>query len=332
MGQAETIETPYLYYRSSDKNESAGDEIRVEEKAYLLEEDNPEVTEYYYFEEHHPKDYPIRTNDYQYTSWSEWSRRQEEGKEEEQRTIYSYQRLKKIKTLQFQVSSSLGFLSLKINGKECLKKESFLFYPKETFEITLEESLYPEEIKLEMTVYRLSNDPSAQINITDPKKEYVEKTIKINEPGISLICEKGIHLLKKLLLENKVQTTTDLKDLFYIKIKKQEQEYRYREKKYRFQKEPKQIKSKGKEKEGYHLVGGEVKYHYYRKEKIELYDEIVLDGYIELNQIVKRTTFPLKDLKIASSSSCGKTILTFTYQDFSFKREAYINCEEEHVD
>ncbi len=327
--KAETIETPYLYYRSSQNSKLEIGEIREEETTYLLEEKAPSKTKEYYPLGKNPKDYPFRTNEVNYSEWSEWGTKKETTMEEEQQTLYTYQRLKKIDSLVIETSPSLALLSIKINGKEYLEKNSSLIYLESPLEIKLEKSFYPEEITLEIKVYRLLNDSKAKLTMTDKRQEYIEKEIKVTTPGISQITEKGIHLLKKLLLERETKTTNDLKDLFYIHILNEKVEYRYREKKYKYQKKPKQILSQEKEKEGYYVKEETTTYHFYRKEKIELYDNIILDGYIELNNIVKTTTFPLKNLKIASSMPCGNTILTFTYQTFSFQKEAYIKCEEE---
>ena len=65
----------------------------------------------------------------------------------------------------------------------------------------------------------------------------------------------------------------------------------------------------------------------YRKEKIEVFDNINLSNYLDLSKIIKSSTIPLSKLKFNYIVNCSKTPLIIEYQNFKTEIDIVFNCQ-----
>ena len=123
--------------------------------------------------------------------------------------------------------------------------------------------------------------------------------------------------IKKVLKENGGE---------YIKVISKEKLYRYRKKYYKCYKDDSITDTLVHN--GYKVVDTINKYYLYRKETIEVYDDITLSNYLDLSKVIKKSTIPLSKLEFNYSNTCSKTILTIKYQDFKENIDITFDCND----
>ena len=79
---------------------------------------------------------------------------------------------------------------------------------------------------------------------------------------------------------------------------------------------------------GYKVVSTFNKYYLYRKEIIEVYDNIILNNYLDLDKVIKTSTIPLSKLEFNYDNNCGSTVLSIKYKDFKVDIDVIFNCED----
>ena len=310
-----------LPYEKVERSVNPKYEKRKKEVWYLLEEKESEITRKYYEIGKNPKDYPIQTKQKKYSSYGPYGtiKKEIEGYQRDEKEIYYYREMKKINKLILTDFEDISMLEIKVNGKKInnllKEKEIILSFP----------SQRPDDITLDITAFILQDARGPSFSLMDESGTYIKKTIMEKKKGIVREKIKVIDCLNKMVMDKKIKTTKNIDHLPYIEVVKKEKKYRYRKIKYKYEKEKQRIYSLEK-KEGYVVVSKLEKIAIYRREQLELFDTIFLDGYLDIDKIVKRTTIPLKEIKIESSNSCGKTNLTISYHSFSYQQEAFITC------
>ena len=101
--------------------------------------------------------------------------------------------------------------------------------------------------------------------------------------------------------------------------------YRYRKKYYKYYKDESKIDDKVLP--GYKVVSTFNKYYLYRKEIIEVYDNIILNNYLDLDKVIKTSTIPLSKLEFNYDNNCGSTVLSIKYKDFKVDIDVIFNCD-----
>ena len=329
---AKVLSIPDQLVKEVNKNYIIQDnEYVLTKKIYYQEEINPSISDSYYLEESVPKDYPIKTQYFLKGKWSSWSTKKLEDLtdlEEETKTVVFYQDLKKVNKIILKDFGNVGLLSLSIAGNTKIYSSlKEVYYPNKEIIIELDDDYYPWELELELTTFVLQENTNASFTITSDIPGYINRKISLNTHGLTKNKIKILECLEKMLLDERILTTTDYVDLPYRKFIKEEKLYRYREVRYKYQKEAKKTSGEQIEK-GYKVVDEEIKYYLYREEQIEVYDDIKLNDYVDLDKIVKRSTIPLKEIKISSSNQCGDTLLTISVRDNKFIIPASIECRE----
>ena len=179
--------------------------------------------------------------------------------------------------------------------------------------------------------YRISLKKTG-IEKTELKKEdelevkYQKGKITITKKGYSKIKLKLINHLTKTLYDKKLLKTSNLEDKFYIEVISKEKLYRYRKKYYKCYKDESLTDTLIHDE--YKVTDTIYKYYLYRKETIEVYDDIKLSNYLDLSKIIKKSTIPLSKLEFNYSNTCSKTILTIKYQDFKENIDITFNCND----
>lgn len=320
---AETIETPYLFVKEVDASYQVGESEQLHrESNYLLEEEKSETTQAFYKKGTHLKDYPLLTEEFCYTDFSPWQEKRKEDPtlEEQQKTVFTYQPLKKVRRLYLEKIEKLTLLEIRITSHDQLLYQE---QPKigEAITIDLKKDYDVATLKITLKCYLLQEDTKGHVTITTDDKSYLHETVTVTRKGISIVEKKLINCLQKLVFAKTMETTTsNIEEDPYLKIIQKKTWYRYREKKYRYQKEKKIKESNNKEEAGFRFIGIKNHYYLYRKEQITLKEGIVLKDYVDLDKIIVSTSFPLKDLLIKSRFYGNKAILTFSYKDFSIEK------------
>ena len=64
------------------------------------------------------------------------------------------------------------------------------------------------------------------------------------------------------------------------------------------------------------------------KEIIEVYDNIILNNYLDLDKVIKNSTIPLSKLEFNYSNNCSNTKLIIKYKDFKEEISVTFNCKD----
>ena len=209
--------------------------------------------------------------------------------------------------------------------KVVLKDKDKVLYEGKAKTIKLSKEYSPEYLTLEVTCFLNQEDIMGSFTINN--SNYIKDEIIIKDKGYSTIEIKLINHLTKTLYEDKVLKTSNIDNNFYIKIIDKEILYRYRKKYYKCYKED--IITDTYIHDGYRVINTYYKYYLYRKEIIDIFDDIELSNYLDLSKVIKMSTIPLSKLEFSYINTCSKTNLIIKYQDFkeivpiTFKCEVY---------
>lgn len=329
---AEIVETPYMYVGSVDKNYIVTENEKIQLKQeYVWQEVNPAMTDQYYMEGMQPINYPNQTQEFIYTKWSNWQTEKIDGLEEEQKITYTYQELQKIDQIVLDDIQNLLILSVKVIDRTTEQVIATWFNTYNSFYenilLNLEKYYSLQQLQLEITTFLIQEKINGQYVIADSSKKYVKEVVHVEEKGISNQSYLLINCMKRLQWDKNIIQSQELTDPIYVHVLDIQVEYRYRLKLYRYQKNPQIIVQEGSYKEGYQLINKQTKYELYRKETIELYDSITLTDYIDLSNIIKESTIPLKDIQIVIEHVCQDSMMKLSYQDFQYKKPIQMICQ-----
>lgn len=305
---AKTIVTPYLKVKEVDNNYIVNDLEKIEKETYYKQEKIER--DYKYLKE--PSNlYNIKTDEIIYGKYTPYQKTKLKNKnlDEDIKTIYYYQDLKKIDNLIVKNINNILITKIIIRYKDKIIYETNKI--NKEYHIQLMKKYSPEYLTLEITCFLNQGDLKGNFLIQN--NNFIKENIEITEKGFSTINLKLINLLTKLEYDQKVRKTNNIDNKFYIKLIKKEKLYRYREKYYKYYKDD-TIISKEVNKD-YRITEIINRYYLYRKEIIELYDNIKLNEYLDIDKIIKNTTIPTSKLKFNYQKNCGDTILTISYAD-----------------
>ena len=306
---AKTITTPYLKIGEVDGNYKCNDKERIEKVTYYeLEKINRDFK----YLERPFKEYKIKGDKVKYGEYGEYQKERLENSnlDGDVKTIYYYQELKKIDSLIIKNINNLMITKVTLKYKDkviynCDKTS-------DVYKIKLSKKYSPEYLTLEVKCFLHSN--------------YIKEKIEVTTKGINNITIDLINCLSKTIYDEKIVKASSITDNFYINVIKKEKLYRYRKKYYQYYKDENVIDTRVLE--GYRVIKTFNKYYLYRKEEIEVFDEIVLDSYLDLDKVIKRSTVPLSKLEFIYENNCSKTDLVIKYKDFKETIKVTFKCEK----
>ena len=313
---AKTITTPYLKVGEVDANYIAKENEKIEVITYYNQE---KINKDFKYLEKPNDEYFIKGEEITYGSYSLYQEKRlyDESLEEQTKTIYYYQDLKKIDYLNIKDIKNLLITNI------TLKYKDNIIYEGNDYKIKLSKKYSPEYLTLEVTCFLNQEDLKGSFKLVN--SNYINENFSVIKKGYSKIKLKLINHLTKTLYDKKVLKTSNIKDKFYIKVISKEKVYRYRKKYYKYYKDESLTDTLIHN--GYKVINTTNKYYLYRKEKIEVYDDIKLSNYLDLSKVIKTSTIPLSKLEFNYANICSKTTLTIKYKDFKEKINVTFNCE-----
>lgn len=239
--------------------------------------------------------------------------------EQLERTIYYYQKLKKIKEFTIKgVNISISKIQVFVDNKVIYDTSDILKKRK----IALGKFYNPSHVKIVIKCFLLQSKKEGIIKIRN--QNYVKKDLVITSKGYNTLEIRGMDLLVSLLYDDKIYKGFDLDDS-YVKIIKQKKRTYYRSKFYKCFKKKRVISKDILD--GYEVIDTLVKYFLYRKERIVLYDKIVLNDYFDLDKVIKESSVPLSRLHF-KYVNCHNQVATLKYKDYEVKFPIVFKCQK----
>lgn len=307
MVSADIITTPYLFAGFVDECYSLQENEKIEERNKYIFQKEDEL--------------------YTYSKWSRWQSKKIHGLEEQNKTVYYYQRLKSLDRIIIKDISCLFIMNVKIflrsHHQLIANWVNTPFILKENITILLDSFYFPEDLEIEIETFMLQEKEQGSFFITGIDQQYIKKKVDVLEKGKSSQKQLLINCLIKMKWDKKVQHTQSIDHLFYYLLIKKERLYRYRFKIYKKSFLPVIVTTAQEKIEGYQLLEAVKEYALYRRERIEIYDQITLSGYIDTTKIIKSSTIPLKYLSFELVKKDFKEYIVIKYQAFSFEKEVY---------
>ena len=314
---AKTIITPYLKVGSVDSNYKVSDNERLEKVTYYKQE---KIDRDYKYLEQASKEYPLKSDEVIYGKYTSYTKEKlpDKSLDEDTKTIYYYKELKKIDNLIIKDIDNL------LITKIILKYKDKTLYEGNLYNIKLSKKYSPEFLILEVTCFLNQGDIEGSFEIEN--SNYIKDKIKVTKKGYSRVEIKLINHLVRTLYDDKVLKTSNIDNKFYINILRKETLYRYRKKYYKCYKDESIIDTKINS--GYKVIDIINKYYLYRKEEIEVFDEIELSNYLDISKVIKNSTIPLSKLEFNYSNNCSNTKLIIKYKDFKEEISVTFNCKD----
>lgn len=314
---ARTITTPFLKVGEVDAAYKANANEKIEVITYYNQE---KINKDYKYLEKPNNEYSIKSDEITYGPYSAYQEKRlyDKSLEEQSKTIYYYQALKKIDYLNIKNIKNLLITNI------TLKYKDNVIYEGNDYKIKLSKKYSPEYLNLEVTCFLNQGDMKGEFTVEN--SDYINEKVEITDKGFNNINIKLINHLTKTIYDNKVLKTENIENKFYINIIDKKVLYRYRRKYYKFYKNENIIDTKIND--GYKVIDAINKYYLYRKESIELFDNIVLSNYLDLSKIIKSSTIPLNKLEFNYSNNCSTTVLTIKYQDFIVETNVTFTCQD----
>mgnify|MGYP005803537895 CR=1 FL=1 len=313
---AKTITTPFQKVGEVNSTYEAKSNEKIEKVTYYKQEKIDKA--FKYLEE--PNDeYQVKSDEISYGKYSSFRKEKlnADSLDEDIKTIYYYNALKKIDSLTLKDIKNL------LITKITLKYKDKTIYEGTNQNIKLSKKYSPEYLTLDITCFLNQGDIKGSFRLVN--SNYINEKISVTKKGYNKIELRLINHLTKTLYDEKVLKTSNIEDKFYIKVISKENLYRYRKKYYKCYKNESLTDTSVHD--GYKVTDTVTKYYLYRKETIEVYDNIKLSNYLDLSKIIKTSTIPLSKLEFNYSNTCSKTILTIKYQDFKENIDVTFNCE-----
>lgn len=314
---ARTITTPYLKVGEVDSIYQVNTNEKIEKVTYYKQE---KIDKDYKYLEVPNDEYSIKSDEIIYGEYSFFQKEKlnDDSLDEDIKTIYYYKDLKKIDNLIIKDINNL------LITKITLKYKDKTIYEGTTKNIKLSKKYSPEYLTLDITCFLNQGDIKGSFKIVN--SNYINEKIIVIKKGYSKVKLKLINHLTKTLYDDKVLKTSNLEDKFYIKVISKEKLYRYRKKYYKCYKDESITDTLVHD--GYKVIDTTYKYYLYRKEKIEVYDDIKFSNYLDLSKVIKESTIPLSKLEFNYSNTCSKTNLTIKYQDFKENIDVTFKCPD----
>ncbi len=234
-----------------------------------------------------------------------------------EKIIYYYQKLQKVKEFTID-GEDIKISNIKFLDDNKVIYDSSLGVKK----IVLDKFYDPSNLKLVITCFLLQSSKKGIIKIKS--QNYIKKDLVITSKGYNTLEIKGMDLLVDLLYDEKIYKGFNLDDS-YVKIVRQEKRVYYQSKFYKCFKKKRMV-SKDILK-GYKVVDTFFKYFLYRKERIVLYDKIVLNDYFDLDKVIKESSVPLSRLHF-KYVNCRNQIVTLKYKDYEVKFPVVFRCQK----
>ena len=314
---AKTITTPYLKVGEVDSTYQVKSNEKIEKVTYYKQEKIDK--DFKYLEE--PNDeYPLKSDEIIYGKYSSFRKEKlnDNSLDEDIKTIYYYNALKKIDNLTIKDINNL------LITKITLKYKDKTIYEGTTKNIKLSKKYSPEYLTIDITCFLNQGDIKGSFRLVN--SNYINEKITVTKKGYSKIELKLINHLTKTLYDKKLLKTSNLEDKFYINVISKEKLYRYRKKYYKCYKDESLTDTIIHD--GYKVTDTINKYYLYRKETIEVYDDIKLSNYLDLSKVIKKSTISLSKLEFNYSNTCSRTTLTIKYQDFKENVDVTFSCED----
>lgn len=318
---AKTIVTPYLKVGEVSSNYQVKDNEKIEEVTYYKQE---KINKDFKYLESATKEYTIKSNEVKYGEYSNYQKKRLDNKnlDEDIKKVYYYQDLKRIDNLTIKNIDKLLITKITLKYKDNIIYQSSDL--KKEYKINLPKKYSPIYLTLDITCFLNQGDMRGSFLIESDN--YVNRNIKVINKGFNNLNIKLINCLERTLYDKEIKTTNDIDDKFYINVISKETMYRYRKKYYKYYKDESKIDDKVLA--GYKVVSTFNKYYLYRKEIIEVYDNIILNNYLDLDKVIKTSTIPLSKLEFNYDNNCGSTVLSIKYKDFKVDIDVIFNCED----
>ena len=313
---AKTITTAFQKVGEVNSTYQVKSNEKIEKVTYYKQEKIDKA--FKYLEE--PNDeYQVKSDEIIYGKYSSFRKDKlnDDSLDEDIKTIYYYNALKKIDSLTLKDVKNL------LITKITLKYKDKTIYEGTNQNIKLSKKYSPEYLTLDITCFLNQEDAKGSFRLVN--SNYINEKISVTKKGYNKIELRLINHLTKTLYDEKVLKTSNIEDKFYIKVISKENLYRYRKKYYKCYKDESLTDTSVHD--GYKVIDTIAKYYLYRKETIEVYDNIKLSNYLDLSKVIKTSTIPLCKLEFNYSNTCSKTILTIKYQDFKENIDVTFNCE-----
>lgn len=312
---ARTITTPYLKVGEVDSTYQVNTNEKIEKGTYYKQE---KIDKDYKYLEVPNDEYSIKSDEIIYGEYSSFQKEKlnDNSLDEDIKTIYYYKDLKKIDILIIKDIKNL------LITKITLKYKDKTIYEGTNYNIKLSKKYTPEYLTLDITCFLNQGDINGSFKIVN--SNYINEKITVTKKGYSKVKLKLINHLTKTLYDDTVLKTSNLEDKFYIKVISKEKLYRYRKKYYKCYKD--EVITDTLVHDGYKVIDTTYKYYLYRKEVIEVFDNITLSNYLDLSKVIKKSTIPLSKLKFNYYNTCSKTTLTIKYQDFKENIDVTFKC------
>ena len=312
---AKTITTPYIQVEEVNSNYQVKSNEQIKKVTYYKQE---KINKNYKYLEDANKEYPFKSNEVIYGKYSSFDKvkKNDNSLDEDVKTIYYYNALKKIDSITIKDIKNL------LITKITLKYKDTTSYEGSSKNIKLSKKYSPEYLTLNIICFLNQEDIKGSFRIVN--SNYINEKITVTKKGYNKIKLKLINHLVKTLYDEKILKTSNIEDKFYIKIISKEKLYRYRKKYYKCYKNDFLIDTSVHD--GYKVVNTINKYYLYRKEIIEVYDDITLSNYLDLSKVIKKSTIPLSKLNFNYFNNCSNTKLTIKYQDFKENIDITFDC------
>lgn len=314
---ARTITTPYLKVGEVDSIYQANTNEKIKKVTYYKQEKMDK--EFKYLEVPN-NEYSIKSDEIIYGKYSSYSKEKLNDKnlDEDIKTIYYYKDLKKIDNLTIKDIKNL------LITKITLKYKDKTIYEGTNYNIKLSKKYSPEYLTLDIICFLNQEDIKGSFKIVN--SNYINEKITVTKKGYSKVKLKLINYLTKTLYDEEILKTSNLEDKIYIKVISKEKLYRYRKKYYKYYK-AKYITDTLVH-DGYKVIDTIDKYYLYRKETIEVFDDITLSNYLDLSKVIKKSTIPLSKVEFNYYNTCSKTTLTIKYKDFKENIDVTFKCPD----
>ena len=313
---SKTIITPYLKVREVSSNYKVNSLEKVDVVTFYKQE---KINRDYKYLEKANDIYTIKTNEVKYGEYSDYQEKRikDDSLDEERSVIYYYQELKKIDSLKIEKVNNL------LITKIILKYKDNIIYKGNDLDIKLSKKYSPEDLELYVTCFLNQGDIEGEFTVSSD--DYINSKFVIKDKGYSEVDIKIINHLCKTMYEDKILKTSNLDNKFYINIVDKKVFYRYRDKYYKYYRDD--IILDTNINPLYKIVGVTNKYYLYRKEIIEVFDDIKLSNYLDISKVIKSSTIPLGELEfIYDNETCGESVLTLKYKDFKVNLDVNFEC------
>ena len=313
---AKSITTPYLKVGEVSFNYKVNSLEKIDVVRFYKQE---KIDRDYKYLEKGNDIYTIKTNEIKYGEYGDYQKKRikDDSFYEDKKIVYYYQELKKVDKLKIENVSNL--LIIKI----VLKYKDNIIYQGNSLDIKLSKKYSPEYLEMFVTCFLNQSDIKGEFTVNSG--EYINSKFIIKDKGYNEVNIKLINQLKKTMYEDKILTANNLDSKFYVNIVDRKIFYRYRKKYYKYYKDDVILDTKINP--SYKVIDVIDKYYLYRKEIIEVFDDIKLSNYLDVSKVIKSSTVSLSKINfIYNNDVCGDSILTLKYKDFKVNLDVNFSC------